>query len=144
MSPVGAANCGCNGVPSDKRCVYSVTRPGSRHLVGRDAGIRRLVSLHRRPFGGGGAVFPAGRCPPPAPVGVARATGQTAAMSSLARSQLSVLIDTVGDLAGRTAVLAEQLHEGSTSEAANALVEAERSLLMAARALVRAQRTLDA
>jgi hypothetical protein len=67
---------------------------------------------------------------------------QTAAMPSLDQAQLSALADGVDDLARRTARLADHLEGSDTSDAANALFEAERSLRMAERAMARARRSL--
>jgi hypothetical protein len=75
---------------------------------------------------GGGAGFP----------------GQTLAMASLARSQLSSVSDGIDDLARRVAELADELEGTTSSDAANALYEAERSLRMAIRAVERAGRNL--
>src|SRR3954471_18648612 len=74
---------------------------------------------------GGGAVFP----------------GRLTAMASLPRSQISSVSDGIDDLARRVAELADEL-AGSSSDSANALYEAERSLRMASRAMERAGRTL--
>jgi len=63
-------------------------------------------------------------------------------MDSLDAAQLSSLASGIEDLADRTASLADGLDDGSTSDAANALYEAERSLRMAVRAVERGQRGL--
>jgi hypothetical protein len=67
--------------------------------------------------------------------------GRLAAMASLPRSQISSVADGIEDLARRVAELADEL-DGSSSDSANALYEAERSLRMASRAMERAGRTL--
>ena len=116
---------------------YGDGRPGSRHLVGRDAGIRRLVSLHRRPSG-------RRCCFSPRPAAGRAAIGQTRAMPSVPTAELSSLASSVGELAQRVAELGEGLDQGGTSDVANALFEAERSLRMAERAIERARRGLGA
>jgi len=63
-------------------------------------------------------------------------------VASLEQAQLSSISDGADDLARRAATLGEQLDTGSTSDAANALFEAERSLRMAVRAVERARRSL--
>ena len=62
-------------------------------------------------------------------------------MASLDHVQLSSVGDAVHDLAERVARLGEEL-DGTRSDAANALFEAERSLRMAERAVERARRAL--
>jgi len=61
-------------------------------------------------------------------------------VASLDHVQLSSVGDAVHDLAERVARLGEEL-DGTRSDAANALFEAERALKMAARALARARRS---
>ncbi len=63
-------------------------------------------------------------------------------MASLDTAQLSALASSVDDTIVRVAELGERLDDGATSDAANALFEAERSLKMARRALARAGRAL--
>ncbi|MCU1496349.1 MAG: hypothetical protein JWM47_302 [Acidimicrobiales bacterium] len=106
--------------------------PGTRHPVGRDAGIRRLVSLHRRP---------SGRWCCFSPDLLALPSGQTAAMTSLPQAQLSAISSGLDEIVARVAALGEELDTGGTSDTANALFEAERALKMAARALSRARRS---
>lgn len=105
-------------------------------LQGRDAGIRRLVSLHRRPSGR--------RCCFSPRVRWWERLRETAAMASLDTAQLSALASSVDDTIIRVAELGERLDDGATSDAANALFEAERSLKMARRSLERAGRALTA
>ncbi|MGI8755227.1 MAG: hypothetical protein ACR2MB_05080 [Acidimicrobiales bacterium] len=62
-------------------------------------------------------------------------------MDSLDAAQLSSLAAGIEDLADRSASLADGLDGGSTSDTANALYEAERSLRMAVRAVERGQRS---
>ena len=69
---------------------------------------------------------------------------QTAPVTSLDRAQLSAITASITDATERVAALGEQLDGGGTSDAANALFEAERALKMAGRALARASRTLGA
>lgn len=64
-------------------------------------------------------------------------------MASLDHAQLSALASGVDELARRSAELAGALEHGLSSEAATALYEAERSLVMAGRAVERARRSLD-
>jgi hypothetical protein len=64
-------------------------------------------------------------------------------VASLDQAQLSSLNDGVLELARRAAELGEQLDGGLSSDAANSLFEAERSLRMAERAIERARRSLD-
>jgi hypothetical protein len=63
-------------------------------------------------------------------------------MASLLDSQLSALAASIDDLSKRVAQLADGLPGQGGEEAATALYEAERSLLMANRAMERARRTL--
>lgn len=63
-------------------------------------------------------------------------------MSSLDRAQLSAITASITDATDRVAALGEHLDVGGTSDAANALFEAERALKMAGRALARANRAL--
>ena len=63
-------------------------------------------------------------------------------MSSSAHAQLSSLAASVDDVVARLSELAESLDTGSPSDAANALFEAERSLLMARRAIDRGRSAL--
>lgn len=63
-------------------------------------------------------------------------------MTTLDDAQLSSIVATVDDTVIRVADLGERLDGGGTSDAANALFEAERSLKMASRALARARRVL--
>lgn len=70
------------------------------------------------------------------------ASGQTAAVTSLDRAQLSAIADSIADATERVAALGEQLDVRGTSDAANSLFEAERALKMATRALTRASRAL--
>ena len=63
-------------------------------------------------------------------------------MPSLDRVQLSALGDGVDDLTRRAFALAEQFAQNDSSDGAQALYEAERSLRMASRAIERAARAL--
>ncbi|HEX2576729.1 MAG TPA: hypothetical protein VHK88_10305 [Aquihabitans sp.] len=63
-------------------------------------------------------------------------------MATIDAAELSSIVDIVDETTTRVAQLGERLDDGSTSDAANALFEAERSLKMAARALARARRGL--
>ena len=63
-------------------------------------------------------------------------------MSSSARAQLSSLAASVEEVVARVVALADELDQGATSDAANALYEAERSLQMAHRAIDRARGAL--
>lgn len=63
-------------------------------------------------------------------------------MASLDRAQLSSIAETVEETVARVADLGERLDGAGTSDAANALFEAERSLKMAGRALARAGRSM--
>ncbi len=63
-------------------------------------------------------------------------------MASLDHAQLSSIVANVDETVTRVADLGERLDGGGSSDAANALFEAERSLKMASRALARAGRAL--
>lgn len=63
-------------------------------------------------------------------------------MATLDHAQLSSIAETVEETVTRVADLGERLDSAGTSDAANALFEAERSLKMASRALARAGRSL--
>ncbi len=63
-------------------------------------------------------------------------------MASIDHAQLLSLVDSVDDTTTRVAALGERLDGSGSSDAANALFEAERSLKMAGRALARARRHL--
>ena len=63
-------------------------------------------------------------------------------MASLDSAQLSSLAAGIEDLADRSASLADSLDAGNTSDVANALYEAERSLRMAVRAVERGSSSL--
>ncbi len=63
-------------------------------------------------------------------------------MATIDAAELSSIVDSVDETTTRVAHLGERLDDGTTSDAANALFEAERSLKMAARALARARRAL--
>jgi len=65
-------------------------------------------------------------------------------MGSLDHAKLSAMAAGVEDLARRSGELAAELEGGRTAEAAVALFEAERSLVMAGRAVERARRVLGA
>lgn len=136
MSRKGVDDCGGNSVTIRPGCAYSGSRPGTRHLVGRDAGIRRLVSLHRRPSG-------RRCCFSPQAKNSTKSDGRLSGMASLEGAQLSSIVDTVADSVTRVADLGERLDGSGSSDAANALFEAERALRMASRALARAGRALD-
>ena len=105
-------------------------RPGSRRLVGRDIGIRRLVSPRRRPLGAPSPFF--------------RTGGDPTRLSIMAspESQLSAIADQVTDLARRVAETAAELDRDEATDAATALYEVERSLNAATRSLDRARRAL--
>jgi outer membrane murein-binding lipoprotein Lpp len=63
-------------------------------------------------------------------------------MASLPSAQVSALSSGIDDLAGRVAQLAVDLEQAHEAEAAAALYEVERSLLMANRSMDRARRAL--
>lgn len=65
-------------------------------------------------------------------------------MASLTSAQLSALASGITDLADRVAGLATELEGEHQAEAAAAMYEVERSLLMANRSMDRARRALDA
>ncbi len=64
-------------------------------------------------------------------------------MATLSASQLSALAAGIDDLSVRAAQLADELSGDGAAEAATAIYEAERSLLMASRSLARARRALE-
>jgi outer membrane murein-binding lipoprotein Lpp len=63
-------------------------------------------------------------------------------MGTLSSAQVSALSSGIDDLASRVARLATELEESHEAEAAAALYEVERSLLMANRSMDRARRAL--
>ena len=64
-------------------------------------------------------------------------------MTSLSTAQLSALASGISDMADRVAQMAVELEGEHEAEAAAALYEVERSLLMANRSMDRARRALD-
>ena len=64
-------------------------------------------------------------------------------MASLSTAQLSALASGISDLADRASQLAVQLEGDHEAEAAAAMYEVERSLLMANRSMDRARRAID-